>query len=125
MEAGDYTTAWVVYLVAGVVLALLSWRLLRKLRPRELGWLLQCWFIALMFTPWYVEEGGTVRAPALIIFVMDAVTVSRDAAIRALIPLVLSLLLGVAVTVVLSMGYRLLRRRKSANAAGATDGSDG
>ena len=56
---------------------------------------------------------------------MDAVTVSRDAAIRALIPLVLSLLLGVAVTVVLSMGYRLLRRRKSANAAGATDGSDG
>jgi hypothetical protein len=125
MEARDYTTAWVVYLLAGVVLALLSWRLLHRLRPRELGWLLQSWFMALMFTPWYVDEGGTVRAPALIIFVMDAITVSRDSAIRALIPLVLSLLLGLVVTVVLSVGYRLLRRRKAANAAAVADGSDG
>lgn len=114
MEAGDYTTAWVVYGLAGVVLAILSWTQLRKLRPRELGWLLQFWFMALMFTPWAVEEGGTVRAPALIIFVMDAITVSREAAIRALIPLVMTLLLGVLVTIALSVGYRLLRRRKSA-----------
>ena len=114
MEAGDYTTAWVVYGLAGIVLAVLSWMQLRKLRPRELGWLLQFWFMALMFTPWYVEEGGTVRAPALIIFVMDAVTVSREAAIRALIPLVMALLLGVLLTIALSVGYLLLRRRPAA-----------
>ncbi len=114
MEAGDYTNAWVVYTTAGIVLAALAWMQLRKLRPRELGWLLQCWFMALMFTPWEVEVGGEVRAPALMIFVMDAITESRESAIRALIPLVLALLAGV--------GYRLLRRRKAAVAMPA-DGS--
>lgn len=114
MEAGDYTTAWVVYGLAGIVLATLSWMQLRKLRPRELGWLLQFWFMALMFTPWEVDVGGDVRAPALIIFVMDAITVSRESAIRALIPLVMALLLGLLLTVALSVGYRILRRRKSA-----------
>jgi hypothetical protein len=113
MEPGDYTNAWVVYCLAGAVLAWLAWMQLRKLRPRELGWLLQCWFMALMFTPWEVEEGGPVQAPALMVFVMDAITVSRESAIRALIPLVLALLLGVVVTLLLSAGYRMLRRRKA------------
>ncbi len=119
MEPGDYTTAWVVYGLAGIVLAWLAWTQLRKLRPRELGWLLQCWFMALMFTPWEVEVGGPVRAPALIIFVMDAITVSRESAIRALIPLVMALLGGVLVTLALSVGYRLLRRRKAMQAEAA------
>lgn len=120
MEASDYTTAWVVYGLAGIVLAFLSWMQLRKLRPRELGWLLQFWFMALMFTPWEVEVGGEVRAPALIIFVMDTITVSRESAIRALIPLVMALMLGALVTLMLSIGYRLLRRRKSALVQSAT-----
>jgi len=114
MEAGDYTNAWIVYSVAGVVLAALVWMQLRKLRPRELGWLLQCWLLALMFTPWEVEVGGEVRAPALMILVMDAITESPELALRALIPLILALMLGVLVTLLLSVGYRLLRRRKSA-----------
>jgi hypothetical protein len=114
MEAGDYTTAWVVYGLAGIVLATLAWMQLRKLRPRELGWLLQFWFMALMFTPWEVDVGGEVQAPALIIFVMDAITVSRESAIRALIPLVMALLSGLLLTVLLSVGYRILRRRKAA-----------
>jgi hypothetical protein len=121
MEPGDYTTAWVVYGLAGIVLAWLAWAQLRKLRPRELGWLLQFWFMALMFTPWEVEEGGPVQAPALIIFVMDAITVSRESAIRALIPLVIALLGGVVLTLALSVGYRLLRRRKAQAAEAAAN----
>lgn len=117
MEPGDYTSAWVVYSLAGLVLSWLVWTQLRKLRPREVGWLLQCWFLALVFTPWEVEVGGEVRAPALLIVLMDSITVSRESAIRALIPLVLALVGGVLATAVLSAGYRLLRRRK-AQAAG-------
>lgn len=114
MEAGDYTNAWVVYGVAGIVLAGLAWMQLRKLRPRELGWLLQLWFMALIFTPADVNLGGTVRAPALIIVVMDAITVSREAAIRALIPLVIALLGALLLTLLLGIGYRLLRRGHAA-----------
>jgi len=119
MEAGDYTNAWVVYGLAGMVLAWLAWTQLRRLRPRELGWLLQLWFMALMFTPADVDLGGSVRAPALIIVVMDAITVSREAAIRVLIPLVIALLAGLLLTLLLGIGYRLLRRRRAASSAGA------
>ena len=91
----------------------LAWTQLRKLRPRELGWLLQCWFLALIYTPWEVEVDGAVKAPALLIVVMDAITVSGESAIRAVIPLILSLMLGVVVTLLLSLGYRLLRRRRA------------
>lgn len=121
MEAGDYTSAWVVYGLAGVVLSWLVWTQLRKLRPRELGWLLQFWFLALAFTPWEVEPGGAVRAPALLIVVMDAITVSQESAIRALIPLVIALLAGLVATLLLSFGYRLLRRRHAARAEQAAD----
>lgn len=113
MEAGDYTSAWVVYSLAGVVLSWLVWAQLRKLRPRELGWLLQFWFLALVFTPWEVETGSPVRAPALLIVVMDAITVSSESAIRALIPLVMALTGGLLLTLLLSFGYRLLRRRRA------------
>lgn len=112
MEAGDYTSAWVVYSLAGLVLSWLAWTQLRKLRPRELGWLLQCWFLALIYTPWEVEVGGGVKAPALLIVAMDMITVSAESAIRAVIPLVLALMLGLVVTALLSIGYRVLRRRR-------------
>lgn len=112
MEPGDYTMAWVVYSVAALVFAWLCWRVLRKLPWRELAWLLQCWVLALLFTPSYVTSGESLMAPALLVFVMDAITVSRDAAIRSLIPLVMALAAGVLVTVVLSLVVRVWERRR-------------
>jgi flagellar biosynthesis/type III secretory pathway M-ring protein FliF/YscJ len=52
---------------------------------------------------------------------MDAITVSRESAIRALIPLVIALLGGVVLTLALSVGYRLLRRRKAQAAEAAAN----
>lgn len=113
MDAGDYTTAWIVYSLAALVLAGVSWRVLRRLPLKEVAWLLECWLLALLFTPWYVLPDDTIMAPALIVFVMDAVTVSVESAIRALIPLVLALLSGVLVTVVLSVVTRLWHRHRN------------
>jgi hypothetical protein len=111
MESGDYTIAWVSYGTAAVILSWLCWLILRKVRPRELGWLLQFWLLGLLFTPWYVLPDEEIMAPALIVFVMDAITVSKESSIRALIPLVMSLLLGLLLTFLLSAATRLLRRK--------------
>jgi len=112
MDSGGYNLAWTVYCVAGVVLSYLCWIVLRKISFRELGWLLQFWLLALLFTPWYVLPDEDVMAPALMIFVMDAITVDMTSAIRALIPLIMAMLLGILLTAVMSIVYRF-RRRKS------------
>ena len=113
MDAGDYRIAWGVYCLAALGLAWLCWLVLRKLRSRGLAWLLQCWLLALLFTPWYVVPDDTVLAPALIVFVMDAITVSGESAVRALVPLIMMLFLGVLLTLVLLVARRLWRRRQS------------
>ena len=120
MDSSDYTMAWLVYGMAGVIVTLLCWLVLRHIRPRELGVLLLLWLLALLYTPWYVLPDQDLLAPALIIFLMDALTIDMETAIRALIPLVMAMLTGLFVTIVGGISYRLWRRRRRKTAHGKT-----
>lgn len=112
MEAADYRMAWVVYVVAGAVLNLLSWKVLQRYLFRELAYVVQCVLLALMFTPWWVLEDPSqhVMAPALIVFLMDVITIEPKAGIRALIPLVMALVVALLVATALIINYRWRRR---------------
>jgi hypothetical protein len=112
MEAADYRMAWIIYTMAGIVLAFLAWRVLYKYLLREVAYLLQCFLLALMFTPAYVLEDQRIMAPALIVFLMDVITVSPTAGIRALIPLVLALMVALIVAVLLIISHRIRLRRR-------------
>ena len=114
MSTQDYITAWIVYLLAGVTFSVLSWRLLSAMLWRELAYLLECLLLAVIFTPWYVVPEEEILAPAIIVFVLDLVTVDVTTSIRSLIPLIMAMLLGILVTVVLSVIYRVRRRRQQA-----------
>jgi len=109
MDANDYTTAWLIYIGAAVVLSVLGWGFLKRFLPRELAYLLQCWLLALLFTPWYVLEDQELLAPALIVFALDTVTIAPVAGVRALTPLALALMAGLLVAVLLSIIYRVRR----------------
>ena len=112
METLDYTLAWAVYLLAALGFTLISWRVAKRLFWRELAYFLQGFLMVLLFTPWYVLADEEVLAPAIIIFMMDSITIGSTAGIRALIPMVMGVLLVIVVTIVLSIIYRL-RRAKS------------
>ena len=112
MEAADYRMAWIIYTMAGILLAFLAWRVLYKYLLREVAYLLQCFLLALMFTPAYVLEDQRIMAPALIVFLMDVITVSPTAGIRALIPLVLALMVALIVAVLLIISHRIRLRRR-------------
>jgi len=112
MEAADYRMAWIIYTMAGIVLAFLAWRVLYKYLLREVAYLLQCFLLALMFTPAYVLEDQRIMAPALIVFLMHVITVSPTAGIRALIPLVLALMVALIVAVLLIISHRIRLRRR-------------
>lgn len=112
MDSGDYTYAWTIYGTAALIFSCLCWIVLRKIPVRELGWLLQSWVLALLFTPWYVEPDQEIMSPALMVFAMDLLTIDAETAIRALIPLVMAMLFGTVMTLLMSFIYRLARRRK-------------
>lgn len=115
MEPGDYYSAWAVYLAAGLAFSVISWKVMKKLLWRELAYLLQCLLMAIIFTPWYVLPEEAILAPALIIFMLDLVTIDATTSIRALIPLVMAMLSAVIIAVILGVIYRVQRRRQLVN----------
>ena len=111
METADYALAWVIYVLAALLFAFISWRVLQRFLRREFAYLLECLLLALMFTPCAVIADQPVMAPALMVLVMDSLTIEPKAAIRALIPLVLALGLAIIVALVLIVIHRIRLRR--------------
>lgn len=114
MDQNDYITAWLIYLGAALVMSGLCWRFFRRFLPRELAYLLQCWVVAVLVTPWYVMDGQDIMAPAFIVFALDVVTIAPVAGVRALTPLVMALVAGLLLAVALSVVYRIRRRSEPA-----------
>lgn len=119
MEHTDYVVAWTAYLIAAVVFSALAWRVLRRMRWRECAYVLECWLLALLFTPWYVMDDQNILAPALMVFALDIVTVEPAAGVRALVPLVMALFFGLIVAGLMSAFRRMRLRRTRAAAAKA------
>lgn len=115
MDSQDYYIAWGIYLFAGILFSLISWRVMKRYFWREMAYLLQSLLLAIIFTPWYVLPEEEILAPALIVFMLDLITVDLTTSIRALIPLVMAMLFGIIVTVILSIVYRIKRRGKTSS----------
>ncbi len=112
METSDYIIAWLVYLIASVSMSFLFWRILKKIFWIDLAYVLQIPFMAIVFTPWYVEADGNVLAPAIIIFVMDIVTIEMVAGIRSLVPMAMAILLSTIITMISIATYRVRKVRR-------------
>ena len=110
MDSQDYYIAWSIYLTAGVVFSLISWKVMKRYFWREMTYLLESLLLAIIFTPWYVLPEEEILAPALIVFMLDLITEDLTTSIRALIPLVMAMLFAIIVTLVLSIIYRIKRR---------------
>lgn len=106
-----YLTSWAVYLGAGTLCYILFYRATRGLRPKVLANVLRAIMIALIYTPWYVASDQNLMAPAVMVIMLDLITLGDAAFVRALVPLTLAVI--VAVLWALSAG--LIRRlwRKS------------
>lgn len=111
MEARDYLIAWILYGLAAVIMSIIAWVVLRRYLWRELAYLLECWLLAIFFTPTRVLVEQEIMAPAIIVFAMDTVTIDPTAGIRALIPLVMAMAGMLVAAVVLSIVYRVRMRR--------------
>jgi hypothetical protein len=111
MEPRDYLIAWILYGLAAVIMSVVAWLLLRRYLWREFAYLLECWLLAIFFTPARVLADQDIMAPAIIVFVMDSMTIDPTAGIRALIPLFMAMTGMLVVAILLMVIYRIRRRR--------------
>ena len=111
LDIYGYLTAWAVYLTAGTICYVLFYKATGVIRPKLIANILRAMMLALIYTPWYVATDEDLMAPAVIVILLDLITVGGNSFIRAMVPLVLALALAVAVPVVLCV-FRLIRGTK-------------
>lgn len=110
-SASDYGLIWVVYLSASAIFYTIFWQLTRFKSAHWAAYLLRALLAAIILTPWYANPQQAVLAPALMVILMDAITLDGSAAVRAMVPLLLSIVLAFFVALVV-LGINARRRKK-------------
>lgn len=97
LDIYDYILGWTIYIAAGAVCYIIFYRATGVIRFKPIANMLRGIILAVMFTPWYVSADGDLMAPAIIVMMLDMVTLGGTAFVRAMVPLVLSLIAAMIV----------------------------
>ena len=95
-----------IYGIAAAVFYAIFWQITRFPKLVGVSYCLRAVVLALIITPWYVSDQGNLLAPAVIIVVMDAITIGGDAAVRAFVPLFLSMIIALVGVVIMLLVRR-------------------
>lgn len=106
----NYWLIWLIYLAAAAVFYTIFWKITDFKRARWLSYALRAVIIAIILTPWYASPEGQVLAPALIIVMLDAITIGATSAARAMVPLALSVTIALIIAAIMLL---INNRKKS------------
>ncbi len=102
MEAEtNYLGVWFVYLCAGTIFYVVLHRMTQFDRALWWSYTLRALFLALALTPWYANSHSGTFAPALMVVTLDLITAGSESALRAILPLVVSLFGALLISTVL------------------------
>ena len=107
-----YLTSWAIYLAAGTVCYVLFYKATGIIGIKLIANILRGIMIALIYTPWYVAADKDLMAPAVMVIMLDLITVGGNAFVRALVPLTLALIAAVITPVLISIVRFLFRTRQ-------------
>ena len=62
--------------------------------------------LAIVLTPWYANSGSPALAPALMVLLLDIITIGSEEALRTMVPLFLSVITAIITATVLSLVKR-------------------
>lgn len=110
LDLFDYIVGWAVYITAGTLCYMIFYRFTGVIKTKAIANSLRGILIALMFTPWYVSPEADLLAPALMVILLDMVTVGGTTFVRALVPLTLAIVFAIAVALSVPLIMRLFRR---------------
>jgi hypothetical protein len=105
----EYTIAWTVYVVAGVMFCLFWWKMTSLLN--HAGWrdLLRGIVLVVIYTPWFAGDPREHFAPATLVVLMDLLLGSTENGLAASLALLIATALMLAALIV----KRLLKRSSS------------
>ena len=90
----NYWVIWSIYLLAAAIFYGIFWRLTRFRKARWAAYVMRGLLAAIILTPWYANPQEAVLAPALMVVLMDAITLDGSEAVRALVPLSLAIIIS-------------------------------
>lgn len=117
LDIYDYIVGWAVYIAAGAVCYIIFYRFTGAIKFKPLANSLRAILIAVMFTPWYVSPEADLLAPALMVMMLDMVTLGGSAFVRALVPLSMAIIFAVVVTLSGAVIKRFLNRSPKPSAS--------
>ncbi|MFA7553632.1 MAG: hypothetical protein WCY88_05230 [Spongiibacteraceae bacterium] len=106
METGsNYYSAWAIYLLAVLAAELLLWCLVKRIKSKDIRWVLHLCLLALLITPVALDSAQQYWVPAVMAALMDGLNIGWDAAMPRLIPILLVML----VLLILSLVVKLVK----------------
>jgi hypothetical protein len=107
----NYLGVWCVYLVAGLGFYVVLHRFTRFQQALWWSYTMRSLFLALALTPWYANVDSATFAPALMVMTLDLITIGSEAALRALVPLAVS----VCGALLISTVFYLIQKKRLNN----------
>ena len=98
-----------IYLTDAVVFFVLLWRLIIVLKFELLVYILRGLLASLIFTPWFINLQETTLAPALMVAMLDMITLGSTEVFRAGVPLFLSIFTFQAI----ALGLYVIRKKSA------------
>ncbi len=97
----NYWLLWAIYLAAAFCFIAIVWRVLYFKQHLLFTFCLRATAISILLTPWTSNVRDSFIAPALMVMTLDGITLGSGDAIRAFVPLLLSITLSLVVAVTL------------------------
>lgn len=107
-----YLASWAIYLIAGTACYVLFYKATGIIGFKTLANTFRAIMLVLIYTPWYVAADEDLMAPAVIVILLDLITIGGNSFIRAMVPLLLAM--SAAVVLVWIIGIATVMLRKSA-----------
>jgi hypothetical protein len=111
----NYWVFWLVYLLAASVFYGIFWKITRFLGAGWLAYMLRGVSAAIILTPWYTNSADGVLAPALMIVMLDGITIGSAAAVRSIVPLILAVILSLIVAGLLLFLNKYINNKNNDN----------
>jgi len=109
MEAtANYGLIWFIYLVSSAAFFAVYWQITRFKTAIWASYALRAIALAVVLTPWYANSDNSLLAPALMVLLLDIITIGSTEALRSAVPLFLSVILAIITATVMS----IVKKRK-------------
>ena len=105
-DTANYGLIWFIYLLASTVFFVVYWQITRFTTAIWSSYVLRALALAIVLTPWYANSGSPALAPALMVLLLDIITIGSEEALRTMVPLFLSVITAIITATVLSLVKR-------------------